>query len=77
MFPNHNNARSDPALRLRPMKTKTAPTRPAQPEIRMPEPEAFALIQQQTTDGERIAREQAQRQADRKTAESNQIPLFI
>ena len=59
------------------MKTKHTPTRPAQPEIRMPEPEAFALIQQQTTDGERIARDRAQREADRKTAESNQMPLFV
>jgi len=59
------------------MKTKHTPTRPAQPEIRMPEPENFALIQQQTTDGERIARDRAQREADRKTAESNQMPLFV
>lgn len=59
------------------MKTKHTPTRPAQPEIRMPEPEAFALIQQQTTDGERIARDRAQREADRKTAESNQMPIFV
>lgn len=59
------------------MKTKHTPTRPAQPEIRMPEPEEFALIQQQTTDGERVARERTQREADRKTAESNQIPLFV
>ena len=62
------------------MKTKhtnTSPTRPAQPEIRMAAPEDFALIQQQTTDGERIARDRAQREADRKTAESNQMPLFV
>lgn len=59
------------------MKTKHTPTRPAQPEIRMPEPEAFALIQHQTTDGDRVTRDRAQREADRKTAESNQIPLFV
>ena len=59
------------------MKTKHTPTRPAQPEIRTPEPEAFALIQQQTNDGERIARDRAQREADCKTAESKQIPLFV
>ena len=58
------------------MKTKHTPTRPAQPEIRMPQPEDFALIQQTTADGERITRDRAQREADRKTAESNQIPLF-
>ena len=59
------------------MKTRTNPTRPAQPEIRMPQPEDFALIQQQTADGERITRDRAQREADRKTAESKQMPLFV
>lgn len=59
------------------MKTKHTPTRPAQPEIRMPAPEAFSLIQQQATDGERVTHDRAQRESDRKTAESNQIPLFV
>lgn len=44
-------------------------------EIQFGEPEAFALAVEQTTDGDRIAKEEQQLEADRKTAEANQLPL--
>ena len=58
------------------MKTKHTPTRPAQPEIRMPQTEDFALIQQTTADGERITREAERKARDRAECEAKQQTLF-
>jgi hypothetical protein len=41
-------------------------------DIQWAEPESFALAFQQTTDGERMVREQAQSQADQQHAEQQQ-----
>lgn len=52
------------------MKHKATPI-----EIKWSEPEAFALVPEQTLDGERIERERKQREADRKEAEQRQPQL--
>jgi hypothetical protein len=44
-------------------------------EINFGEPEAFTLVVQQTTDGDRIAREKAQSEADKQHAEQQQQSL--
>jgi hypothetical protein len=50
---------------------------PQQFEVRWPEPESFALIIQHTVDGDRVAREAAQRVADREASnqQQTQFPL--
>jgi hypothetical protein len=44
-------------------------------EVNWGMPEAFALAIQTTIDGDRITREQQQREADHKEAEENQLQL--
>jgi hypothetical protein len=45
-------------------------------EVNWGEPEAFALIIQQTTDGEREAKEKARAAKDRQESENRQEPLI-
>jgi hypothetical protein len=47
-----------------------------QHEIQWDEPEAFTLVPQTTLDGDRIAKERAQREADQQAAEKQQSNLF-
>jgi hypothetical protein len=55
------------------MKNKSSPKpKPAQLEVRWSEPESFALITQTAVDGERVAREAAQRVADRQASDQLQ-----
>jgi hypothetical protein len=47
-----------------------------QVDIKWSEPEAFALVPEQTLDGERIVAENQQREADRKAADAQQPALI-
>jgi hypothetical protein len=47
-----------------------------QVDINWGEPEAFALVVQSATDGERVAKEKQQREADRKANEEKQPNLI-
>jgi hypothetical protein len=54
------------------MKHKAKPI-----EIQFAEPVAFTLVPEHGTDGERLAREQQQREADRLKAEAQQTNLHF
>ncbi len=45
-------------------------------EVKWDKPEPFALVVQQTTDGDRVTREQAQREADKQHSEKQQQELI-
>ena len=47
-----------------------------QVDIHWGEPEAFALIVQTTTDGDRIARQKKQQEKDRQESEEKQVTLI-
>lgn len=49
---------------------------PAQVEIRFDKPESFQLVIENTTDGERVVREQTQREADQQHSEKQQQRLI-
>lgn len=53
----------------------SAKHKPHQVEIAWADPEPFALAIEHTQDGERTAREQQQREQDRKASESHQLAL--
>ena len=46
------------------------------PEIKWDKPEAFSLVAQSTTDGDRVAREKAKREADKRNAEKQQRKMI-
>jgi hypothetical protein len=59
------------------LRIKTRQKGPQQFEVRWTEPESFALVIQHTVDGDRVAREAAQRVADREASnqQQTQFPL--
>ncbi len=50
--------------------------KPANLEIKFDKPEPFTLTVQHTTDGDRVAREQTQREADQQHREKQQQTLI-
>ena len=56
--------------------SKSRKTRPQQLEVRWPETESFALTMQSAIDGDRVAREAAQRAADRAKCDLLQAQLL-
>lgn len=57
-------------------KSKSRKSKPAQLEVQWSEPESFTLIMGQSLDGDRIAREAAQRAADQLASAALQQPLL-
>jgi hypothetical protein len=59
------------------LRIKTRQKEPQQFEVCWPEPESFALVIQHALDGDRVAKEVAQRVADREASnqQQTQFPL--
>ncbi len=57
-------------------KSKSRQSKPDQLEVQWSEPESFTLILGQSLDGDRIARESAQRAADQLASADLQQPLI-
>ena len=54
------------------MNNKSRKTKPAQLEVQWSEPESFALITQSSVNGDRVAKEAAQRAADQQSSDQLQ-----
>ena len=54
------------------MKNKSCKPKSAQLEVQWSEPESFALITQSAVDGDRVAKEAAQRAADQQSSDQLQ-----